>query len=255
MEQRMSDRAQENEALAARYSQTKDPALRDEVVERYLYLAQLVARRFQNRGLEYEDLYQVACMGVVRALERYDSSKGVKFSSYLVPTLVGEIKNHFRDQSRTVRLPRGASEALARMSAVQTKLEQQLGRSPRPEELAQEMGLTTEQVLGLLESQRVTSVASLEARMGEDNEAELYDWLGRDEEGYTWVENQQTVSRLLSTLADREQELVRLRFYDQLSQRQAAQRLGVSQMYVSRMERRILERLRRTAKESGAGEV
>ena len=77
MEQRMSDRAQENEALAARYSQTKDPALRDEVVERYLYLAQLVARRFQNRGLEYEDLYQVACMGVVRALERYDSSKGV----------------------------------------------------------------------------------------------------------------------------------------------------------------------------------
>ena len=129
------------------------------------------------------------------------------------------------------------------------------GSIAKAEELAREMGLTTEQVLGLLESRRVTSVASLEARMGEDNEAELYDWLGRDEEGYTWVENQQTVSRLLSTLADREQELVRLRFYDQLSQRQAAQRLGVSQMYVSRMERRILERLRRTAKESGAGEV
>ena len=137
--------------LIARYHSSGDMAARDAVAEAYLYIAEIIARRFSGRGVDYDDLYQVAALALVRALDRFDPARGVQFDSYATPAMVGEVRNYFRDKSRLIRAPRGSAEALRRVSRLTGELTQSLGRSPRIDELAEAAGMNEDEVLELLE--------------------------------------------------------------------------------------------------------
>lgn len=137
----------QTDQLLRRYVDTRDAALRERIVEDNLYIAQIIAKRFSGRGVEYDDLYQVASMALFRAIDRFDPAKGVKFVSFVTPTMVGEVKNYFRDRSRAIRLPRRGAEIAQSVRAARAKLEQQLSRSPRVDELAESLGLTEDAVL------------------------------------------------------------------------------------------------------------
>ena len=144
------------DSLLAEYCRTRNIELRNQLVGKYLYIAEIIAKKFTNRGIEYDDLYQVASLALIKALERYDITKGYKFSSFATPTIVGEIKNYFRDKSRLIRLPRKESEYIKKIENAKSHLSNKLGRSPTPDEIAEYLGITSEQVLELMESSYTT---------------------------------------------------------------------------------------------------
>ncbi|MGI6570386.1 MAG: sigma-70 family RNA polymerase sigma factor [Caldicoprobacterales bacterium] len=222
--------------------------LRNQLVGKYLYIAEIIAKKFTNRGIEYDDLYQVASLALIKALERYDITKGYKFSSFATPTIVGEIKNYFRDKSRLIRLPRKESEYIKKIENAKSHLSNKLGRSPTPDEIAEYLGITSEQVLELMESSYTTKTASLDFYIDNDGETDLMAVIGREEKNYGLIEDQDFIQRVMSTLDDQERQVITERFYKGRSQREISEEMGVSQMYISRMERRILERFRRYLK-------
>jgi RNA polymerase sigma-B factor len=152
---------QHEDSLLAEYCRTRDVDLRNQLVGKYLYIAEIIAKKFTNRGIEYDDLYQVASLALLKALERYDITKGFKFSSFATPTIVGEIKNYFRDKSRIIRLPRKESEYIKKIENAKNYLLNQFGRSPTPEEIGEYLGITSEQVLELMESNYSTKPAPI----------------------------------------------------------------------------------------------
>jgi len=232
------------EKLLKEYCETRDINLRNELVQHYLYIAEIIAKKFVNRGVEYDDLFQVASLALIKALERYDINRGYKFSSFATPTIVGEIKNHFRDKSRIIRLPRKESEMIKKIESAKAHLSNQLGRSPKPEEIGQYLNITTEEVLELMESSYLTNTASLDYYIDENNETDLMAMVGREEKNYSLVEDRDVIEKIMSGLGDTERKVLYERFYNERSQREIAEEIGVSQMYISRMERRLLERFR-----------
>ena len=238
----------QTDQLLRRYVHTRDAALRERIVEENLYIAQIVAKRFSGRGVEYDDLYQVASLALFRAIDRFDPEKGVKFVSFVTPTMVGEVKNYFRDRSRAIRLPRRGAEIAQSVRAARAKLEQQLSRSPRVDELAGALGLTEDAVLEALELGNAMSPASLDAPAGDEG-SPLGRLLGFDEPGYAEFERGDMLRRAMDALDGRQREVIRGRFYENLSQRQLAERMRVSQMTVSRIERQALKRMREAISE------
>ena len=236
------------DSLLAEYCRTRNIELRNQLVGKYLYIAEIIAKKFTNRGIEYDDLYQVASLALIKALERYDITKGYKFSSFATPTIVGEIKNYFRDKSRLIRLPRKESEYIKKIENAKSHLSNKLGRSPTPDEIAEYLGITSEQVLELMESSYTTKTASLDFYIDNDGETDLMAVIGREEKNYGLIEEQDFIQRGMSTLDDQERQVITERFYKGRSQREISEEMGVSQMYISRMERRILERFRRYLK-------
>ncbi|HHW70160.1 MAG TPA: sigma-70 family RNA polymerase sigma factor [Clostridiales bacterium] len=234
----------DDETLLAEYCKTRDIKLRNELVERYLYIAEILSKKFANRGVEYDDLFQVASLALIKALERYDIEKGYKFSSYATPTIMGEIKNYFRDKSRIIRLPRRESEYIKKMDAANEYLTNKLGRSPKPEEVAEYLKITTEEVLELMESRHSANTASLDFYIDDDNETDLLSIIGQEEKNYALIENRDFIERMMDKLDDTEKKVIHERFYNGKSQREIAEDIGVSQMYISRMERRILDKFR-----------
>ncbi len=228
--------------LIARYHSSGDMAARDAVAEAYLYIAEIIARRFSGRGVDYDDLYQVAALALVRALDRFDPARGVQFDSYATPAMVGEVRNYFRDKSRLIRAPRGSAEALRRVSRLTGELTQSLGRSPRIDELAEAAGMNEDEVLELLEMS--APPVSLNQTPEEDETADLLNLFGAEETGFSAFETRDMFARALAKLSEREQQVVRLRFFENLSQREAAERLNISQMTVSRAEKSALKALR-----------
>lgn len=239
---------QQEDSLLAEYCRTRDVALRNQLVGKYLYIAEIIAKKFTNRGIEYDDLYQVASLALLKALERYDITKGYKFSSFATPTIVGEIKNYFRDKSRLIRLPRKESEFIKKIENAKTYLSNQFGRSPVPDEIAEYLGITTEQVLELMESSYTTRTASLDFYIDNEGETDLMAVIGREEKDYGLIEDRDFIQRVMSTLDEQERKVITERFYEGRSQREISEEMGVSQMYISRMERRIIERFRRHLK-------
>lgn len=246
-EQGISPRTVEgkDEALLREYCQTRDMDLRNELVRRYLYIAEIISKKFANRGIEYDDLFQVASLALIKALERYDIDKGFKFSSFATPTIVGEIKNYFRDKSRIIRLPRKESEYIKKIENAKVQLNNTLGRSPKPEEIAEYLNISVEEVLELMESSYSTKTASLDYYIDNDGETDLMAVIGQEEKSYRLIEDQDFIQRVMDTLDDEERKVIYERFYNGRSQREISEEIGVSQMYISRMERRILERFRR----------
>ena len=209
-----------------------------------MYIAEISARRFSGRGVEYDDLLQVASLALIKALERFDCSKGVEFTSFATPSVVGEVKNYFRDKLRLVRLPRRSTEIMRRAELARERLGHELGRNPTPAEIARALKLPVEVVLEAMESHTAGFSVSLDDRAGEEDSQSVADTLGELDPSFESVELNDYLKRELSKLTEQERRVIIARFVGERSQRDIAQELGVSQMYVSRLERRVLSRLR-----------
>jgi RNA polymerase sigma-B factor len=233
------------------FATTRDPALRAELVTAHLGLAEYLARRFMNRGEPVDDLVQVASMGLVKAVDRFDPGRGLEFSTYATPTILGELKRHFRDKGWAVRVPRRVQELHLRLGTVLNTLSQDLGRSPTIPEIAEAAGVSEEEVLEAVEAGHAYRFASLEAPAGSDDDAgTLAEQLGTDDAGMEMIEDRATLSPLLEQLAPRERLILQLRFFDGLTQSEIATRLGISQMHVSRLLARSLAQLRASAEDA-----
>jgi RNA polymerase sigma-B factor len=241
----------ERAALFAEYRRTRDLDLRNRLVEENLGLAHALARRYDERGESLDDLTQVALVGLVKAVERFEPERGLAFSSFAAPTIEGELKRHFRDRRWALRMPRRLQEISLEVTRSVALLAQRHGRSPTISEIARDTGLTEEAVLEGLEAGRAAVASSLDSASIGDDESGPTDRLGEADVELDRVEQRLTVSRLLARLPPREREIVRLRFYDGWTQSQIAARFGLSQMQISRLLAQSLERLRDGSPDSG----
>ena len=225
-----------------------DPArakLRDELVEAHLPLVEYLARRFRNRGEPLDDLIQVATIGLIKSVDRFDLERGVEFSTYATPTVVGEIKRHFRDKGWAIRVPRRLQELKLALTKATSELSQKNGRSPTVAELALHLELSEEEVLEVLESANAYSAVSLDAPDGgDDYSPAVADSLGMIDDALEGVEYRESLKPLLEKLPPREKTILMLRFFGGLTQSQIALQLGISQMHVSRLLARTLAQLR-----------
>jgi len=221
-------------------------------VDRYLPLARQLARRYQRADEPLDDLVQVASLGLLKAVDRFDTDREVVFSSYAVPTILGELKRHFRDRTWSVRVPRDLQELALRVDRAVTQLALDLHRQPSVHEIAEDVGASEEQVLDALEAAGAYRAKSLDApRTGGDEQdgESVADLFGVDEEGFDDVEKRSTLAPLLESISDRERLVLRLRFVEDLTQAEIGARIGVSQMQVSRLIRQALTRLRAAMRE------
>src|SRR4051794_11033900 len=223
--------------------------MRDALVTRFLPLARQLARRYQRGNEPFDDLVQVASLGLVKAVDRYDPDRGVAFSSYAVPTILGELKRYFRDSGWAVHVPRGLQERVMKTDEVVSKLTVKLSRAPSVAEVAQEMDLDLEEVLEAMDASQAYDAVSLEAGRDSDrpDEGTIGDTLGAEDERIELIEYGATIAATLSALPERDRLVLKLRFVDDLTQSEIAEKVGVSQMQVSRLIRRALERLRTVA--------
>jgi RNA polymerase sigma-B factor len=224
-----------------------DPRARELLIERYLPLANQLARRYQRVEEPLEDLAQVASLGLIKAVDRFDTKREVVFSSYAVPTILGELKRYFRDRTWAVRVPRDLQELALRVDREVTRLSAGKPRSPSIGEIAQAVGASEEQVLDALEAAGAYRAGSLDAPrsiQGEESGESVGDTLGYDESGYRRAEERATLDPLLARISPRERAILKLRFSEDLTQAEIGERIGVSQMQVSRLIRQAVARLR-----------
>jgi RNA polymerase sigma-B factor len=233
------------------YRRTRDRALRNELVEEHMRLAEFLARRFSSRGEPLDDLRQVALVGLLKAVERFEPDRGLQFSSFAMPTIVGELKRHFRDKGWAVRVPRRVQELHLELDRTVATLSQELGRPPTPGEIAERAGVLEEEVLEGMEAGSLYRLASLDGRP-DDSGTGYGGRLGASDRELGAIEDRLAVEELLSALPDREQHIVYLRFFEGLTQSEIAQRVGISQMHVSRLLTKSLEILREHASDAAA---
>ena len=245
--------ADETGALIERYRATGDRSVRNEIIERHRALADRVARRYASRGIAVDDLRQTALLAMVRALERFDPDHGASFATFASRTMEGELKRALRDRSWTVRPPRSAQERYLELRRREEELTHRLGRSPTVAELATAMEVTVDEVLEAVEAAGARAAAPLTRPDDDGGETVVEAILGVDERGYRGVDDQLLVAGLLDQLDDRSRAVVELRFFERLGQEEIAQRLGVSQSYLSRLLRKVLLELRERLDEAGDG--
>jgi RNA polymerase sigma-B factor len=228
---------------------------RNALVTAHLGLARSLARRFVGRGEPLEDLEQVAFGGLAKAVERFDPDRGTSFGAFAVPTIVGEIKRHFRDYTWAAKVPRAAKELAIRLSATSEDLRNRLGRAPTVSELATELGVSDDAVIEALDARSAYRPVSLAAPIDGDPGRTVEDALGSDDRDYSRVDARLTVQRLLEGLPDRERRILELRYFDELSQDEIARRVGISQMHVSRLLHRVTELLAAGQRDDGDGGI
>jgi RNA polymerase sigma-B factor len=238
-------RTAEDRRLLERYHREGDKAAREAIVARFLPLARQLARRYSGAGEPLDDLIQVASLGLVKAVDRFDPERAVAFSSFAVPTILGELKRHFRDKGWSVRVPRDLQELALKLERVAEELSRELSRAPTPSELAERLGVSEEDVLEAREAAHAYRAVSLDRPRTEDDEGgpAVSDAMGDEDPGYGRAEDAATVDQLLRVLAPREREVLRLRFVEDLTQQEIGERIGVSQMHVSRLIRQAISRL------------
>ncbi len=224
---------------------------REDLVHLHLPLVEHCARRFRNRGEPFEDLVQVGTIGLIKSIDRFDSDRGVEFSTYATPTIIGEIKRYFRDKGWAIRVPRRLQELRMQIGTATSELTQSLGRSPTPSELAERIGCTVEEIVEGIESSNAYSTLSLDASDdSDDGAASMLDALGEVDQNIAHVEIRESVKPLLDRLGAREKKILMLRFFGNMTQSQIAEEIGVSQMHVSRLLNRTLEQLRTSLEET-----
>jgi RNA polymerase sigma-B factor len=244
-----------DKALLRRYHEHGDLQAREQLIEQYMSLVRSLARRYSYRGEQLEDLVQIGAIGLIKAIDRFDLDRGVELTTYATPNIIGEIKRHFRDKGWSVRVPRGLQELNVQLSRLVEQLTVQLGRSPTIPELAEAAGTSEEEVLEALESGRAYSSLSLSTGSGSDGEDDLdpLESIGTEEHQYEVSEDRAVLAPGFKALDDRERRILQLRFFEGLTQSQIAQQVGISQMHVSRLIRRSLEKIRETiVEEEGA---
>jgi RNA polymerase sigma-B factor len=242
---RAGERLADERLLLERYHRTSEKAVREELVERFLPLARSLANRYAGGPEPTEDLHQVASLGLVKAIEGFDPTLGHTFASYAAPTILGELKRHFRDRGRQVRLPRSLQERIAEIDRAADELPTKLGRAPSAADVSEHTGLELEDVLEAMEAASARRPYSLDATVGTQEESTvLADTIGTDDPAYQTVEFGEAIAETIENLPERERTILNLRFVEDLTQSEIAERIGVSQMHVSRLLRRALDAVR-----------
>ena len=241
-----------NKELFDRYRENKSIELRTELDEKYLYIVDILIKKYLNKGVDYEDLYQVGSMALVFAVERYDASKGYEFTSFATPTIIGEIKRYFRDKGWAIKVPRRLKEISAQISPAKEYLYGRLNRIPTITELAAYLGYTEEEILEAMEGGQAYSTYSLNQTFeegGDEGEgAVLEKYTGREEHGYRSFENAELIKTVMKDFSDKEKDIFRRRFFENETQQDIAEEMGVSQMTISRLEKKIREKFKAAVK-------
>ncbi|MBU5428362.1 SigB/SigF/SigG family RNA polymerase sigma factor [Tissierella pigra] len=230
------------------YSETKDKDIRNKLIEKHIYIAEILSKKYANRGIEYDDIYQVACIGLIYAIDRYNIEKGYEFSSFATPTIIGEIKKYFRDKGWTIRVPRRIQELSKKINNAKVLLSQQLQRSPTIEDIANYLNYTEEEILEAMEASKVYTPQSLDVTYdsnSEDKDVNLADLIGEEDEYFSKIENNDFLTRTMEKLNDVEKQILIERYFNKKTQVSIAKDLEISQMTVSRIEKRVLEKLRK----------
>jgi RNA polymerase sigma-B factor len=243
----------DDKILLRRYHEDGDLQAREQLIEQYMSLVRSLARRYSYRGEQLEDLVQIGAIGLIKAIDRFDLERGVELTTYATPNIIGEIKRHFRDKGWSVRVPRGLQELNVQLSRLVEQLTVQLSRSPTIPELAKAAGVEEEEVLEALESGRAYTSLSLSVGGGggggDDDDLDPLESLGSEEHQYEVSEDRAVLAPGFKVLDERERKILQLRFFEGLTQSQIAQQVGISQMHVSRLIRRSLEKIRETIAE------
>jgi RNA polymerase sigma-B factor len=241
----------DDKILLRRYHRDGDLQAREQLIEQYMSLVRSLARRYSYRGEQLEDLVQIGAIGLIKAIDRFDLDRGVELTTYATPNIIGEIKRHFRDKGWSVRVPRGLQELNVQLSRLVEQLTVQLSRSPTIPELAKAAGVEEEEVLEALESGRAYTSLSLSVGGGggDDDDLDPLESLGTEEHQYEVSEDRAVLAPGFKALDERERKILQLRFFEGLTQSQIAQQVGISQMHVSRLIRRSLEKIRETIAE------
>ncbi len=242
------------DALLVAFHRDGDVVARDRALVELMPLVRALASRYAGRGEPLEDLVQVGSIGLIKAVDRFDIDRGVDFPSYAVPTIVGEIRRHFRDKAWAMHVPRRLKELSLRLSRILDQLTNELGRSPTIAELAAAAGVEEEEAIDALDSMNAYSTRSLDAPFDDASDDSLSEKLGTDETGYTEVEDGTLLAAGLDALDERERQIVELRFFEELTQSQIASEIGISQMHVSRLLRRALATMRGRIEEGALDE-
>ena len=227
--------------LFEQYRKKQDRGLRNELVQQHMRLAESLAARFSDRGEPLDDLRQVALVGLLKAVERFDPARGVQFTSFATPTVVGELKRHFRDRGWAVRVPRRVQELHLRLRGLVATLSQELGRAPNTNEIAERAGVLPEDILEAAEAGTLYRLSSLDSQRPDSDGEPAVATIGAPDPELQTIDERMAVEELLSLLPDREQQIVYLRFFEGLTQAEIADRIGISQMHVSRLLAKSLE--------------
>jgi RNA polymerase sigma-B factor len=235
------------------FARLPDPVVREELTRRFLPLAEYLARRFSGRGESQDDLFQVASLGLLNAIDRFDLDRDVQFSTYAAVTMVGELKRHFRDKGWAVRVPRRLQEVGLRMNVVLPELSQELGRSPTVEELAARCQASAEEILDAMEASHAYATASLDAPATEESAAPI-EVLGVEDPSLALLEEWASLAPAVRDLPQRDRTVLYLRFFRGLTQSEIAREVGVSQMHVSRILSQTLRTLREAVAPDALGD-
>lgn len=228
-------------ALFAAYCRTKDPKIRDELVNHYIYIAEILSRKFINRGIEYDDIYQVACMGIMCAIERFDPDRGVQFATFATPTVMGEIRRYFRDKGNFIKVPRRLCEVFYRAERVRRGMgsdQTSIG------ELSRILNIPEKELKDAYELGGSAFIQSLEYEAYADGTMNLAQALGREDNHFIMIEDRDFLDYCLKVLKEKELEFIRLRYFEEKNQKEIAASWNVSQMYISRLEKKILKKLK-----------
>ncbi|MEX2448980.1 MAG: SigB/SigF/SigG family RNA polymerase sigma factor [Solirubrobacterales bacterium] len=247
---------QDDDALWRRFAESRDPAIREELVRRNMPFAKRLALRYRGASESFDDLLQVANLGLLGAIDRFDPERGIPFTAFASPTVLGELKRHFRDRVWTVRVPRGLHDRMAEVDKATTELTKQLQRSPSVGEIAERLEIEQTDVLEVMEASHNRRPLSLDRPAGAEDpdESPPSEWIGSEDEGFELVEGRIALDAALPFLDDRERLVLRLRFAEDMTQSQIAERIGHSQMHVSRILRRALARVREQIREQRQSE-
>ena len=233
-----------NDRLFALYRDTRAVKVRNEIVGRHMYLIDIITRKFINRGVEYEDLCQIASIALIKAVERFDLTKGVKFVSFATPTIIGEIKRYFRDKGSTIRIPRRIYEIYQKVNQAKEFLSQKLSRTPMVSDIAEYLNISEENVLEIIESWNVYNIQSFEQNAFSEDNVELHETIGEDDFEFEKIENRDFIEKSMAKLSESEREFINLRYMNDMTQKQIASVMNVSQMYISRLEKKIIRKFR-----------
>lgn len=236
-----------NQDLFLQYEKTKNIEIRNQIFDKYKYMPEIISKKYNNRGIEYEDLYQIACMGLIYAIERYDITKGFEFTSFATPTILGEIKKYFRDKGWAIKVPRKIQEVSKKVNETNNFLSSKLQRTPTIKEIAEHIKYSEEEVLEAFEAGKMFTSQSLDIKFdssNEESEVTLMDLVGIEDKYYTEFENQDFINKSLDKLNELEKKIVINRYFYNKTQSEIAKELNISQMTVSRIEKKSLVKLR-----------
>jgi len=233
-----------DEILFEKYRLEPDAVNRNIIVQKYLYLAEIISKKFVNRGIDYEDLYQVASIALIKAVERFSPDKGVKFVSFATPTIIGELKRYFRDKASVIRIPRRIYELYQKVNHTREALSQKLERAPKVEEIAAELNMSEEDILEIIESWNAYNMQSFDQTVYSDDDLELHETIGEEDSTFERIENRDFLEKSLERFNEVEKKFIIERYFRNRTQKQIAEALGVSQMYISRMEKKVVDRFK-----------